>query len=118
LAHAPFSIFCSALPGSFGRHANNAVLSDGDPLDLVQRNFILPSIIQFGCPRRLVIGDLLRDFECAAILEVRSDAGGAKGVVADLRFDASSGGSPLNDAVGVLCQSGLPRSTPAFPAAV
>ena len=49
-----------------------------------------------------MIGDLLRDFERAAVLEVRGDAGGAERVVADLRFDAGSGCSPLNDAVGVL----------------
>ena len=38
-----------------------------------------------------MIGDLLRDFERAAVLEIRGDAGGAERVVADLRFDAGSG---------------------------
>jgi hypothetical protein len=76
--------------------------------NFIQRDLILPSIIQFGRARRLVIGDLLRDFERAAVLEVRGDAGGAERVVADLRFDAGSGCSPLNDAVGVL----LPEWSP------
>ena len=68
---------------------------DGDAFYLIQGNLILAAIIQFGRARRLVIGNLLRDFERAAVFEVRGDAGGAERVVADLRFDAGSGRSPL-----------------------
>ena len=49
-----------------------------------------------------MIGNLLHDFQRAAVLEVRGDASGAKRVVADLGFDARQRSLALNDAVGVL----------------
>ena len=49
-----------------------------------------------------MIGDLLRDFELAAVLQIRGDACGAKSVVADFRFDVGGGRAALDDAVGVL----------------
>jgi hypothetical protein len=30
----------------------------------------MPAIIKFGCPRRFVVSDLLRDFEFAAVLQI------------------------------------------------
>ena len=54
------------------------VISDCNVLDLIEGNLILPAIIQFGRARRLVVGNLLRDFERAAVFEVRGDAGGAE----------------------------------------
>ena len=50
----------------------------------------------------LVIGDLLRGFECAVVFEVRGDTSRAEGVVANARLDASAGRAVLNHAVGVL----------------
>ena len=41
---------------------------DRDSLYLVERNLIIPPIIELGCPRRFVVSDLLRDFEFAAVL--------------------------------------------------
>ncbi len=49
-----------------------------------------------------MVGDLLRGFELAAVLHVSRDAGGAKGVIADFRFDAGRARAPLNHAVAVL----------------
>ena len=56
---------------------------DRNLLDLVQRNFILPAVVELRRPGRLVIGDVLRGFEGALVLQVRGDAGRAEGVVAD-----------------------------------
>ena len=35
-----------------------------------------------------MVGDLLRNFEFAAVLQIRRDAGGAEGMIANPRFDA------------------------------
>ena len=57
-----------------------------------------------------MIGNLLRNFERAAILEVRRDAGGAESVVADFRFDARNGDYAVESygrhlAARVVCRS-------------
>jgi hypothetical protein len=39
-----------------------------DPLDFIERDFVLPAVIKLGRPRRFVVSDLLRDFEFAAVL--------------------------------------------------
>ena len=39
---------------------------------------------------------LLGDFESAAVLEIRSDTGGAEGMTADLGFDAGLGRAAAN----------------------
>jgi len=41
---------------------------DRDSLYLVERNLVMPAVIKLGCPRRFMVGDLLRDFEFAAVL--------------------------------------------------
>lgn len=46
-------------------------------------------------------GHLLGNFEFAAVLEIRGDAGCAEGVTADPGFDAGFFGAPLNHAVYV-----------------
>ena len=49
-----------------------------------------------------MVGHLLRHFQPAAVLQIRRDASGSKGVIADFRFDAG-GHSPAPDhPVGVL----------------
>jgi hypothetical protein len=41
---------------------------DRDSLYLVERNLVLSAVIKFGCPRRFVVSDLLRDFQFTAVL--------------------------------------------------
>jgi hypothetical protein len=51
-----------------------------------------------------VVGDLLRDFEFTAVLQIRGNAGRAEGVVADPRFDAGRFRAPgdwSSDQLGV-----------------
>ena len=64
-----------------------------DPLDFIERDLILPPVVELGRPRRLVVGEVLRQFELAAVLQVRGDAGRAEGVDhhADQRPVAQSG---------------------------
>jgi hypothetical protein len=64
---------------------------DRNLFDLIQRNLILPPIIEFGGVGRLVIGDLLRGFEGALVLEIGGYAGRTEGMAADPGSDA--GGS-------------------------
>ena len=45
------------------------------PLDLIEGNLILPSVVELGRPRVLVVRDVLRDFELAAVFQIRGDAG-------------------------------------------
>lgn len=54
-----------------------------DPLDLVKRNPFLSLVIKVGHARTFVVGDVLRDFQLAAVLQVRGDAGRAEGQLAD-----------------------------------
>ena len=76
-------------------------MSDRDPLDFIERNLVLPTVIKLGCPRRLMVGDLLRDFEFTAVLQIRRDPGRAEGMIADARLDAGRFRAPADDAVGV-----------------
>lgn len=76
--------------------------SDQDSFDLIERNLILPAVVKLGRPRALVVGDVLRGFQRAAVLQVRGDAGSAKRVVSDPRLDAGVGRPALDHPVGVL----------------
>src|SRR5258708_24372811 len=67
----------------------------------------MPAIIKFGCPRRFVVSDLLRDFEFAAVLQIGGDAGRAESMIANPRFDAGRFGAPADDTVGVLLEEGI-----------
>ena len=80
---------------------------DRDSLYLVERNLVITPVIKFGCPRRFVVSDLLRDFELAAVLQIRRDAGRAEGMTANPRFDAGRFRAPADDAVGVLLEEGI-----------
>lgn len=53
---------------------------DHDPLDLVERHLIHPSVAEPPRPRAFVIGHLLRYLELAAVAQVLGDAGGAERV--------------------------------------
>ena len=50
-------------------------LSDGNALDLIERNLILPSVLKLRRPRRFMIGDMLRHFKVTAVLQVGRNAG-------------------------------------------
>ena len=67
----------------------------------------MSAIIKLGRPRRFVVGDLLRDFEFAAVLQIGGDTGRAEGMIANPRFDAGRFRAPADDAVGVLLEEGL-----------
>jgi hypothetical protein len=54
-----------------------------------------------------MVGDLLRDFEFAAVLQIRRDAGRAESMIANPRLDAGRFRAPADDAVGVLLEEGI-----------
>jgi hypothetical protein len=66
----------------------SCVFLDRDSLYLVERSLVLPPVIKLGCPRRFMVGDLLRHFQFAAVLQIRSDAGRTEGMIANPRLDA------------------------------
>jgi hypothetical protein len=51
-----------------------------------------------------MVGDLLRYFQLAAVLQIRRDGGRAEGMIANPRFDAGRFRAPADDAVGVLLE--------------
>ena len=81
--------------------------SNRNSLHLIERNLVLPSVVELRRPRALVIGDVLCGFQRAVVLQVRSDAGCPESVVPDPRLDASVARPPLDHAVGVLLPHGL-----------
>jgi hypothetical protein len=86
---------------------NNRQSSNRNPLDFVERDLVLPAVVEFGRPRRFVVRDLLRDFEFTAVLQIRRDAGRAEGVIANARFDAGPFRTPEYDAVSALLEEGI-----------
>jgi hypothetical protein len=54
-----------------------------------------------------MVSDLLRDFQFAAVLQIRRNAGRTEGMIANPRLDASRFRAPADDAVGVLLEEGL-----------
>ena len=52
-------------------------------LDLVQRDFVGRAVVKFCCAGRLVGGNLLGMFQCAAVRELCRDTGGPERVTAD-----------------------------------
>ncbi len=54
-----------------------------------------------------MVGDLLRHFQLAAVLQIRRDAGRTEGMIANPRFDAGRFRPPADDAVGVLLEEGI-----------
>jgi len=82
-------------------------LLNRNPLDLVERNFIISPVIELGCPRRFVVRDLLRDLEFTAVFQIRDDAGCTESMIANPRFDAGRFRAPADDAVGVLLEEGI-----------
>jgi hypothetical protein len=54
-----------------------------------------------------MVGDLLRHFQLAAVLQIRRNAGRAEGVIANARFDTGRFRAPADDSVGVLLEEGI-----------
>ena len=54
-------------------------LSDGDLLHLIERNLILPAIVELGGARGGMVGERLRMLKQPFIFEIGGDAGCAKG---------------------------------------
>jgi hypothetical protein len=80
---------------------------DRNPLDFIERDFVLSPVIKLCCPRRFVVSDLLGHFQLAAVLQIRRDAGRAESMIADARLDAGRFRPPADDAVGVLLGEGI-----------
>ena len=55
-----------------------------DPLDLIERDLVVATIVELGCPRALMRGHLLRVFEEPAIREIDRDAGCPEGMAAEV----------------------------------
>jgi len=86
-----------------------------DPLHLIESHVVIPRIVQSRRPRRFVPGHLLRDFELAAILQVRRDARCPEAVAGDLRPDPGSNGAALDHGIDVLLGKGKPAHELAVP---
>ena len=54
-----------------------------------------------------MVGDLLRHFQLATVLQIGRNAGGAESMIANPRFDAGRFRAPADDAVGVLLEEGI-----------
>ena len=54
-----------------------------------------------------MVGDLLRHFQLAAVLQIGRDAGRPEGMIANPRFDAGRFRAPADDAMGVLLEKGI-----------
>ena len=54
-----------------------------------------------------MVSDLLSNFEFAAVLQIRRNAGRAESMIANPRFDAGRFRAPADDAVGVLLEEGI-----------
>ena len=81
--------------------------SYGNPLNFIERDFVIAAVVEFGRPRRFMVGDLLRNFQLAAVFQIRRNAGRAEGMIADAGFDAGRFCAAADDAVGVLLEEGI-----------
>src|SRR5260370_25006522 len=63
-----------------------------------------------------MVGDLLRDFQLTAVVQIRRDAGRAESMIANPRFDAGRLRAPADDAVGVLLKEGIGCKLPGLTA--
>jgi hypothetical protein len=75
--------------------------SDTDPLNLVERDLVSCSIIEFGSSWRLMVSDGLSRFEGAAVEQVGGNASRPPGVAANIDVNASSTRPALNHPVDV-----------------
>ena len=64
------------------------VFLDRNPLDFVERDFVVAAVVKLSCSRGFMVRDLLRHFQLAAVLQIGSDTGRGEGMVANPCFDA------------------------------
>ena len=72
-----------------------------NPLDLVERDLVVASVVEPGGAGGFVVGHLLRHFEFAPVPQILRDAGGAEAVAAYFRLDARVEGAAADHAVHV-----------------
>jgi hypothetical protein len=83
-------------------------------LHFIERNLILAPVVKLRRPGRLMVGDVLRGFERALVLQVGGDACCAEGVVSDPGLDAGVGRAALNyPGLGARNLALPPAATPA-----
>src|SRR5271154_422878 len=75
--------------------------SDRDPLDFVERNRIVSSVIELGGTRALVRGHGLGVLKRSAGLEIGGDAGRTEHMAAEFLLEAGFGRAPADHTVGV-----------------
>jgi hypothetical protein len=83
-------------------YVSNRSFLDRDALDLVERNLVLPTVVELGRPRRFMVSDLLRYFQLPAVPQIGRDAGRPEGMIANACFNAGRFGAPADDAMSVL----------------
>ncbi len=64
--------------------AQRSQSSNPDLLDFVEVDLVGGAVVELGCFRGLVVGDLLGMLNGAAAFEVSGDAGGPEGMTADV----------------------------------
>jgi hypothetical protein len=74
-------------------------------LNLVEGDFFGAAVVSRA--RRGMVRHLRRFFERAAVLQISGDARRPKGMIADLRADASGFGAPLNHFIGIRLGQGI-----------
>ena len=83
------TLFCAPEPRTFG--------SDGNTLDLVQRELVTRTVVEFRGARALVRRDRLRVLDRPAVLEVGRDAGRSEGLAAGVSVQACCLRAPVDD---------------------
>ena len=96
------SRFHGALPGHALRLLSRRlqILSNHDPLDIVEVHLVPPLVVELGRPGAGVVGHGCGPLQSAAILEISRDAGGAKAVIADLGLNLCCQRPPPNHRIG------------------
>ncbi len=61
---------------------------DSNPLDLIERDLIGPSVVEARRTGALVIGHLLSDLQPATVLQISSDTSSSEGMAAYLGLDS------------------------------
>jgi hypothetical protein len=51
-------------------YVSNRRFLDRDLLYLVERDFVIAAVVEFGRPRRFMVGDLLRHFQFTAVFQI------------------------------------------------
>jgi hypothetical protein len=86
---------------------------DRNPLHFIERHLVTPVVVQLCGSRAGMIGHSRSLFECAAVSQIRSDAGRTETVIADACVDLGRSGAAPDHGVGIgLGQRGLRQRSP------